>query len=101
MRRDDDMDPGEGRREPDGRQDPIDVPSSGITPRQVIIAIVVVLLVAFAAANFARVRVSFLLFDTQARVITVIAVAAGLGFVLGYFVGRPNREQRKRLAKND
>jgi uncharacterized integral membrane protein len=101
MRRDDDMDPGEGRQDPGGGRDPDDVPSSGITPRQVIIAILVVLLVAFAAANFERVRVSFLLFDTQARVITVIAVAAGLGFVLGYFVGRPNREQRKRLAKND
>jgi uncharacterized integral membrane protein len=101
MRRDDDMDPGEGQRDPDGRRDPIDVPSSGITLRQVIIVILVVLLVAFAAANFERVRVSFLLFDTQARVITVIAVAAGLGFVLGYFVGRPSREQRKRLAKND
>jgi uncharacterized integral membrane protein len=101
MRRDDDMDPGGGERDPGGGRDPSEIPSSGITARQVIIVILVVLLVAFAAANFERVRVSFLLFDTQARVITVIAVAAGLGFVLGYFVGRPNREQRKRLAKND
>ncbi len=100
MRRDDDMDPGE-QRNLEGRRDPIDVPSSGISFRQVVIAVLVVLLVAFAIANFERVQVSFLLFDTQARVITVIAVAAGLGFVIGYVVGRPNREQRKRLAKND
>ncbi len=55
------------------------------------------LLVAFAAANFRPVRVNFLLFETEARVVTVIVVAALLGFVIGWFVGRPTREERKRL----
>jgi hypothetical protein len=32
-------------------------------------------------------------------VVTVIAIAGGLGFLIGYFVGRPNRQQRKRLAR--
>jgi len=31
----------------------------------------------------------------------VIVVAAGLGFVIGYFVGRPGRLQRKYLKQRD
>jgi macrolide transport system ATP-binding/permease protein len=41
--------------------------------------------------------VNFLVFETRARVVTVIVVAGVLGFVTGYFVGRPSREDRKRL----
>jgi uncharacterized integral membrane protein len=73
----------------------------GITPKQVLIGVLVVLLVAFAIANFKRVDVNFLLFTTQARVFTVIVVAALLGFVAGYFVGRPSRAQRKQMGKGD
>jgi uncharacterized membrane protein YciS (DUF1049 family) len=67
--------------------------------RQVVIAIVAVILIAFGVANFDKVRVNFLLFDSQARLVTVIVVAAGLGFVIGYFVGRPGRLQRKYLKQ--
>lgn len=74
---------------------------SGVTPRQVLIAVAAVLLVSFAAANFRRVSVSFLLFTTQARVVTVIVVAGLLGFVAGYFAGRPSREERRRLRERD
>lgn len=70
---------------------------SGIRPRQVIIGAAVLILVLFAAVNFGRVKVNFLVFSTQARVVTVIVVAALLGFVAGYFSGRPSREDRKRL----
>jgi uncharacterized integral membrane protein len=89
-------------REPgDGRSEPLEVPRSRITAKQVIVAIVAIVLIAFAIANFKQVPVNFLLFDTEARLVTVIVVAAGLGFVIGYFVGRPNRLQRRRLKEWD
>ena len=84
-----------------GRSEPLPPPRSGISFRQVVIAIVAVVLIAFGVANFDTVRVNFLLFDSQARLVTVIVVAAGLGFVIGYFVGRPGRLQRKYLKQLD
>ena len=70
---------------------------SGVRPRQVIIAVAGLILVLFAALNFGEVKVNFLVFSTRARVVTVIVVSALLGFVAGYFSGRPSREDRKRL----
>jgi uncharacterized integral membrane protein len=84
-----------------GRGEPVLVPSSGITAKRIIIAILAIVLIAFAIANFRQVRVNFLLFDTDARLVTVIVVAAVLGFVIGYFVGRPNRMQRRHLREWD
>jgi uncharacterized integral membrane protein len=72
-------------------------PRSGVRPRQVIIAVAGLILVLFAALNFGEVKVNFLVFSTRARVVTVIVVSALLGFVAGYFSGRPSREDRKRL----
>lgn len=97
MRRGDDLGPAEDER--GDREGPPEPPRAGITPRQVIIAILAILLIAFAVANFKEVEVNFLLFTTRARVITVVVVAGALGFVIGYFVGRPSRELRKRLRK--
>ena len=54
-------------------------------------------LVIFAIANFEPVPVNFLLFSTSARVFTVIVVSAILGFVIGYYVGRPGRADRRLL----
>jgi uncharacterized integral membrane protein len=82
-----------------GRSEPFEVPRSVIGVKQVIIAILAIVLIVFAVANFRQVRVNFLLFDTDARLVTVIVVAAALGFVIGYFVGRPNRLQRRRLKE--
>jgi uncharacterized integral membrane protein len=84
-----------------GRGGPVEAPSSRITAKQVIIAILAIVLIVFAVANFRQVRVNFLLFDTDARLVTVIVVAAALGFVIGYFVGRPNRLQRRHLREWD
>jgi uncharacterized integral membrane protein len=98
MRRGDDLGPDEHDRGLEGREPP-PLPRSGVSPRQVIIAIFAVVLVAFAIANFESVEVNFLIFQTQARMITVVAVAGALGFVIGYFVGRPGREERRRLRK--
>jgi uncharacterized integral membrane protein len=73
---------------------------AGITPRHLLLAALAGLLVVFAAANFRTVRVSFLLFTTQARVVTVIVVAGALGFLAGFLAGRPTREERKRLHRD-
>jgi uncharacterized integral membrane protein len=72
---------------------------SGPSPRLLIALVLVIVLVAFAAFNFRPVRVNFLLFSTRARVVTVIVLAALLGFVVGYFVGRPGREARRHLRE--
>jgi uncharacterized integral membrane protein len=92
---------GPGRDPGGGRSEPVKPPRSGVSFRQVLIAIVAVILIAFAIANFNSVKVNFLLFDTRARMVTVIVVAAGLGFVIGYFVGRPGRLQRKYLKQRE
>ena len=84
-----------------GRSEPIEASSSGITATRVIIAVLAIVLIAFAIANFRQVRVNFLLFDTDARLFTVIVVTAALGFAIGYFVGRPSRLQRRRLKEWD
>ncbi len=98
MRRDDDdRDPQERDPRspgPDGQDR-----TGGVTPRQVLIAVLAVLLIAFAIANFDQVEVNFLLFQTRARVITVVLVAGILGFGIGYMVGRPTREERRRLRR--
>lgn len=101
MRRDDESDHGPPRDPGGGRSQPVEPPRSGVSFRQVVIAVVAVVLLAFAVANFNSVKVNFLLFDTQARLVTVIVVAAGLGFVIGYFVGRPGRLQRKYLKDRE
>jgi len=71
----------------------------GPAPRQIAVGVLAVVLVVFAAANFKSVRVNFLLFTTQARVVTVILVSALLGFGVGYVVGRPSRAERKRMRE--
>jgi uncharacterized integral membrane protein len=100
MRRGDELGPDDRDRGFEGREPP-QPPRSGITPRHVVIAILAIVLIAFAVANAERVEVSFLLFTSRARVVTVIAVAGVLGFVIGYFVGRPSRRERRILRRPD
>jgi uncharacterized integral membrane protein len=98
MRREGDL----GPDDPGGGRDrPLQPERSGVTPRQVLIAVFALVLIAFAIANFKTVEVNFLAFTTQARLVTVIVVAAALGFSIGYFVGRPSRLQRKLLRRAD
>jgi uncharacterized integral membrane protein len=99
MRNSDEFGPSE---DPGGRsRGSLEPPPSGIKPRTVIIVFVAIVLVAFGIANFKTVEVNFLAFTSQARLVTVIVVAAALGFVIGYFVGRPTRAQRKFLKDRD
>jgi len=90
-------DEGFEKRPEDNLKRPATPQPSGVRPKQVIIGVAALILVLFAAVNFGTVKVNFLLFSTQARVVTVIAVSALLGFVVGYFSGRPSHEDRKRL----
>ena len=94
-------DPGGGRNPGGGRGEPVRPKRSGVSFRQVVIGVVAIILIAFAVANFDPVDVNFLLFDSQARLFTVIVVAGGLGFVIGYFVGRPGRLQRRYLKDRE
>lgn len=99
MRRGDDQD--EPRADRNDRREPVRPPRSGVSAKQVVIVLVAVVLLAFGIANFDTVEVNFLLFSSEARLVTVIVVASALGFVIGYFVGRPNRLQRKYLKEHD
>lgn len=81
------------------REETWTVRRSGPNPRIVLAIVLAIVLIAFAALNFRPVRVNFLVFTTRARVVTVIVVAALLGFVVGWFVGRPRREERRHLRE--
>ena len=105
MRREDEFDPKDPGDGHDGRGHDGDLEprrtTSGIGPQQILIGLLVIVLVVFAIANFDRVRVNFVLFDTEARVVTVIAVAGALGFLIGWLVGRPSRQARRVLRRRD
>jgi uncharacterized integral membrane protein len=69
----------------------------GVSVAQVLAVIAVIILIIFAIANSRRVDVNFLFFTARARVVTVIVLSAILGFVIGYYAGRPGRTDRKLL----
>jgi uncharacterized integral membrane protein len=91
MRREGDMGMGEGMEPRPER--------TGLSPKWIAVIVAAVLLVIFALQNSERVDVDFFVFDTEARVVTVIVVAAILGFVIGYFVGRPSKVERRAMKK--
>jgi uncharacterized integral membrane protein len=96
----DDADTNAASGEPTGPSgDAWRVSRSGPRPRLLIALVVIVVLVIFAIVNFNPVHVNFVLFEARARVVTVIAIAAALGFVVGWFVGRPAREERRHLRE--
>ena len=73
-----------------GRSEPSPPPRSGISLRQVVIAIIAVVLVPPSGSRTStRCGSTSCCSTPQARLVTVIVVAAGLGFLIGYFVGRP------------
>jgi uncharacterized integral membrane protein len=90
MRREGDQGMGDGMEGPP-------VEKSGLSGKWIAVIVAGVLLLIFAFQNAERVDVDFLFFDTEARVVSVIVVAAVLGFVIGFFVGRPSRAQRKAM----
>jgi len=89
---------GDGSDGQDERPGPGDVGRRrGVSVAQVSAVIAVILLIIFAIANSRQVEVNFLFFTARARVVTVIVLSAILGFVIGYYVGRPGRADRKLL----
>jgi len=94
MRREGDQGMGDGM----GGQPP-PVERSGLSGKWIAVIVASVLLVIFALQNSERVDVDFFVFDTKARVVTVIVVAAVLGFVIGFFVGRPSKVERKAIKR--
>jgi len=76
-----------------------EVPRSGLRPKWIAAGVAGLLLLIFAIANFERVEVNFLFFTTRARVVTVIAVSGALGFLAGWFVGRPGWAERRAVRR--
>ena len=56
----------------------------------------VILLVWFAVANSTDVTISFWGFEGHTKVITVIALCAGLGGVVGFVLGRRSKKPNKK-----
>jgi uncharacterized integral membrane protein len=89
---------GDGSDGQDERSGPDEVGRRrGVSVAQVLAVIAVILLIIFAIANSRRVDVNFLFFTARARVVTVIVLSAILGFIIGYYVGRPGRADRRLL----
>lgn len=74
----DERPPGEYRRE-------------GPSGKLIAAGIALVLLVFFMLQNRDRANVDFLFWDVDARLWLVIVIAAALGFVIGWFLGRSRR----------
>ena len=70
-------------------------PSRENQTRLIVALVVAALLVIFAVQNTKEVRVSFLFFHWDARVIFVIIVSALLGMLLAYLLGRRRRRVRR------
>jgi uncharacterized integral membrane protein len=74
----DDRKPGEYRRE-------------GLSGKTIAAIVALVVLVVFMLQNRDRANVDFLFWDVEARLWVVIVIAAVLGFVIGWFLGRSRR----------
>jgi len=67
---------------------------------RIVALVIAALLVTFAFQNTNRVRVSFLFFHWDARVIYLIIVSALLGMLLAYLLGRRRRRARRGEREN-
>ncbi|MGZ5288513.1 MAG: lipopolysaccharide assembly protein LapA domain-containing protein [Actinomycetota bacterium] len=75
---DEDRKPGEYRRE-------------GLSGKTIAAIVALVVLVVFMLQNRDRANVDFLFWDVDARLWVVIVIAAVLGVVIGWFLGRSRR----------
>jgi uncharacterized integral membrane protein len=62
---------------------------------RIVALVIAALILIFAFQNTDRVRVSFLFFHWDARVIYLIIVSALLGMLLAYLLGRRRRRARR------
>jgi uncharacterized integral membrane protein len=63
--------------------------------RLIVASVIAVLLIIFAVQNTKEVRVSFLFFHWDGRVIYVIILSALLGMLIAYLLGRRRRRVRR------
>lgn len=66
------------------------------TPKIVAIVVLAVALLAFIVQNTASVALDWLVFGFSAPLWLMITLIGAVGFVIGYFVGRPGRADRKK-----
>jgi uncharacterized integral membrane protein len=66
------------------------------TPKIVAIVVLAVALLAFIVQNTASVALDWLFFGFSAPLWLMITLIGAVGFVIGYFVGRPGRADRKK-----
>jgi uncharacterized integral membrane protein len=76
-------------------------PSRDNQTRLIVALIVTVLLVIFALQNTREVRVSFLFFNWDSRMIFVIIVSAVGGAIAGWLLQRARRRRRERDRRRD
>lgn len=68
---------------------------SPVTPRRVIAALLAAAAVAFVVQNTNAIDVSWLVFGFSAPLWLLTVILLAVGFVIGWFVGRPNRRDRR------
>ena len=66
--------------------------SSPITPRRVVVVLLIAAAVAFVVQNTETTQISWTLFQFDAPLWLLTIVLLVIGFVIGWFVGRPNRK---------
>ena len=84
----------------DDPQRPQGRPPTRENQMRLIVALVIAALVIFAIQNTKQVRVSFLFFHWDARVIYLIVVSTLLGMFVAYLLGRRRRRVRRGEREN-
>ena len=67
--------------------------SSAVTPGRILAALIVVLIVVFAALNGQSVRVHWIFTTTTTPLFVVMIIFAGVGLLLGYILGTRARRR--------
>jgi uncharacterized integral membrane protein len=83
----DEREPGEYRKEGPGG-------------KTIAVIVALVVLVLFVLQNRDRANVDFLFWDVDARLWVVVVLSAGLGFVIGWFLGRSRRAPRSGTGRD-
>ena len=66
--------------------------SNKVSPKMILIGILILVIVIFAAVNSQKVNVDFVFGDFTVRLFTVIVGSAAIGWVVGWFMGRKRGE---------
>ena len=70
-----------------------------LTPRRVVVGLIVLYLILFVLLNTRRVHVSFVVFSVRTHLLTALLLTTVLGFAAGFFVGGRSRTGKKAKAK--